>query len=422
MPNNQNMKHAHDRQSLPEYIRGLAAGKFRLKDVAQSTGYSRQWISTLKKNYLLKGDAAFVHGNKGRTPVNKMPYALKKQILSIYQTSYKDVNFSYYVECLREFSNIRTSYRMVYNILHEAGIRSPEQRKVKRKNKIHRPRIRREHEGDMIQLDGTPYAWFYKFGNLERFCISGSVDDATSKITGLYMTENECLYGYMEVLRQTCTKFGVPREAYTDRAAIFCHTPKNTAKLAAWERLEIVKEKHTQWQRILEEMHVNQILAWSPEAKGRVERMWHTLQGQLPQWLYLHGADTVEKANALLPEYIEWYNSHFAVEAHAPSDYWRESPEKLNDILCARFSRRVDRQGCVTFQGTQFYTPSKTFICVDAEVCISERGMYLFYKGLYYPLVPVGNKVQQTVGDSMPQVVENIIHRYLYAFAKEISA
>ena len=306
--------------------------------------------------------------------------------------------------------------------MNEYGIKSPEARKIKKKKIVHRPRLRRAVEGDLLQVDGTPYAWFYKSGDEKRYCLSGGIDDATGKITGLYFTENECLYGYLEVLRQTCRDYGVPREIYSDRAAIFCFTPRGP-KLAQWEKLEVMHEKRTQWQRICEELHIHQILAWSPEAKGRVERMWRTIQGQLPIWLYKHGVKTVDEANKIIGQYIKEFNESYAVQPFDDDNFYIDAPDNLNDILCAQFARRADSRACITFQGTTFYSPTAPdFSRRDVLLCINESGLYVKYMEHYYPLIPTDNYISQVYGDNMPQVVINIIYRYLYAYGKEISA
>lgn len=412
-----------NRAVLPVYVRGLASGKYTLRQAAESTGYSIPWLCNLKKAYQLEGGAVFENKNKGRIPYNKISQATREKVAAIYSAEYADVNFSFFHECLLEFEGIDISLPTLRNILDEYGLRSPEARKVKKKKqKIHRPRIRRECEGDLLQIDGTPFAWFHKSGDLKRYCMVGGIDDATGKITGLYMTENECLYGYMEMLRQTCLSFGIPREIYSDRAAIFCVTPRGR-EMANWERLEVMHEKRTQWQRILEELNINQILAWSPEAKGRVERMWRTLQGQLPAWFFKRGIKTMEEANAALPDFIKWFNKKYAVLPAVDDEFWLDPPENLDEILCAQFPRRADKNAVVFFHQTQFYCPTYDgYAYRDVLVCISERGVFAKYQGKYYPLLPVGQKIQEVAGDTLPIVVQNIVHRYLYAFGKEISA
>lgn len=412
-----------DKAMLPYYVRGLYQNKYTLKQAAESTGYSIDHLCRLRKKYAVLGDKVFEHGGKGHVGYNtKFDAKTRSKIALLYSGVYSDVNFSYFAKCLRDFENIDISVASLRNIMNEYGLKSPESHKRKKKKEVHRPRLRRDCEGDLMQIDGTPYAWFYKFGDEKRYCLTGGIDDATGKITGLYLTENECLYGYLEVLRQTCASYGVPREVYSDRAAIFCVTPKGK-NLTQWEKLEVMHEKRTQWQRICEELHMHQILAWSPEAKGRVERMWRTIQGQLPIWLLKNNISTVEEANKELYRYIESFNRDYSVQAAEDEIFYINAPTNLEDILCAQFPRRVDKAGCIMFQSTQFYAPTAPdFSRRDVTVCINEHGIYAKYLDVYYPLVPVGEFIQEVVGDKMPQVVINIIYRYLYAFAKEISA
>lgn len=407
---------------LPVYVKGLYSGKYTLRQASESTGYTIQHLCFLKKQYSLMGDTLFEHRNRGRPPKNKINPELAQRIALLYSANYSDINFSYFCRCLNEFEGIKISLATLRKIMKDYGLVSPEARKIKKKKVVHRPRLRRDCEGDLMQVDGTPFAWFYKFGDNKRYCLTGGIDDATGKITGLYLTENECLYGYLEVLRQTCSKYGVPREVYSDRAAIFCYTPRGK-NLAQWEKLEVMHEKRTQWQRICEELHIHQILAWSPEAKGRVERMWRTIQGQLPVWLYRNGIQTVEDANREIHRYIESFNKAYAVAPADDDNFYIDPPADLDDILCAQFPRRADSRGCITFQGTTFYAPkAPDFSRRDVLLCVNEEGLFVKYKGSYYPLAPTENFVRQIYGEQMPQVVVNIVYRYLYAFGKEISA
>lgn len=418
---NYSVKFKH-REILPLYVRGLYYRKYTLRQAAESTGYSIDHLCRLRKKYAIAGDSMFEHGNTRRVPKNKIDPELARRIVLLYSAQYSDINFSYFCRCLEDFEGIKISLATLRKIMKEYGLVSPEAHKVKKKKPVHRPRLRRECEGDLMQIDGTPFAWFYKFGDNKRYCLSGGIDDATGKITGLYLTENECLYGYLEVLRQTCQTYGVPREIYSDRAAIFCYTPRGP-NLAQWEKLEVMYEKRTQWQRICEELHIHQILAWSPEAKGRVERMWRTIQGQLPMWLFKNNIKTVDEANRQLHRYIESFNKAYAVEAEDDEIFYIDAPANLKDILCAQFPRRADARGCITFQNTTFYAPAAPdFSRRDVLLCINESGLFAKYMGEYYLLQPTENFVRQTVSDKLPEVVINIIYRYLFAFAKEVSA
>ena len=151
--------------------------------------------------------------------------------------------------------------------------------------------------------------------------------------------------------------------------------------------------------------------------------MWRTIQGQLPIWLYKHGVKTVDEANKIIGQYIKEFNDSYAVLPADDDNFYIDAPDNLNDILCAQFSRRADGRGCITFQGTTFYSPTAPdFSRRDVLLCINESGLYVKYLEHYYPLIPTENYISQVYGDSLPQVVINIIYRYLYAYGKEISA
>lgn len=409
------------KQDLRYYLPGLLAGKYTLQQAANSTGYSVRWLSKLKKRYALYGEDCFIHGNKGRVSSRKTSEDLTNKILALYATDYAGLNFKYFTECLAEYEGINISYPTLRNVMKSAGISSPEAHKPKRK-KVHRPRLRRASEGDLLQLDGTPYQWFQRSGDNKYYDLMGAIDDATGKITGLYMTNNECLYGYCEVMRQTFNTYGRPREVYSDRAAIFCVTPKNKKELTVWEQLAGIHDKKTQWQRILEELNIKQILAWSPQAKGRVERMWLTIQYRLPFWLYKHGITTVEAANKAMPKFIEYFNSRFSVSARL-QPIWLPVPQNIDDILCAQIPRFTDTNGCFSFHSYKFAVVGCNRIArKNFLLCISERGIFAKVDGKYYPVKILDDYIYDVVSNDVPQVLQDIIYRYLYANQKEVSA
>ena len=131
----------------------------------------------------------------------------------------------------------------------------------------------------------------------------------------------------------------------------------------------------------------------------------------------------MEEANAHLHEYIEQFNKSFGVEPAIDDPFWLDPPLNLDDILLTKFPRRADKNGCISFQSVLLYSPETTaFALRDVTVCINESGICALYQGTYYRLIPVGEVVQQAFGDTMSDTVVSIIHRYLFAFAKEISA
>lgn len=407
------------KQYMEYYLQCLINKKLTLREVSQSTGYSITWLSILKHKYIKDGPACLIHGNTGRTPVNKTSAKLRNKLINIYKAEYQDVNFNYYRICLKQYENITVSYSTLRRLLLSAQIKSPEQHKTKKVKTVHRMRPRRIAEGDLVQIDGTPYPWFYKFGDTTNYDLQGAIDDATGKLTGLYFTKNECLYGHLEVLRQTCITYGVPREIYSDRAAIFCVTPRKKPDMNRLELLAELKKEKTQWQRVLSEMSIHQILAWTPEAKGRVERMWRTIQGQLPAFLFRHGAKNMEEANKILHKYMQQFNNNYSVNPISNKKYWMPVPLNLDHILQCRIKRKTNHAGVFSFHAYKFQLDYKYCSYRDMELCISERGISAYIDNQYMPVHIIDDYI--SAGD-MPHVLEDLIYKYLYAPAKEVSA
>lgn len=409
-----------NKKLLPLYIEGVVAGKYTLKQASESTGYSVNWIWTKKNEYLKIGEECFIHKLKGRPSNNKISMELEEKIVNIYINEFQDVNFSYFHDCLIKDYSIEISYSCLRALLKKYKIESPETHRVKGQ-KIHRPRPRREAEGDLVQIDGTPYEWFYKFGNKKKYCMQGAIDDATGKLCALYITENECLYGYNEVYRRMIHRFGIPREAYMDRSAIFAVTPRHKDKLTIEEQLKGLHEHRTQFQRIMDDLCCRQILAWSPQAKGRVERMWKTLQGRLPQEFKMHNIKTVKDANIFLEKYVdEWNNGKFVHEAKKEETFWLPTPseDRLNEILCARFPVKTNAAGVFKFHTYSFTVRGCRYIaCKNFELCISERGLQACIDSKYYD-VELLDFLTDGCG-AQAQVLDNIFYEYLYRNMKE---
>ena len=179
-------------------IEACIKGQCTVKQVATALGISERRVKQIKKEVKENGIKSIQHGNRGRKPKNTISDETKSKILGLRQSyEYEISNFKHFQELLSERENINISYSALYKILRQAGIKSP---KKHRKTKLHHRRKRKTAEGMMLQADGTPFDWFE---NGQKYSLHGFIDDATGKITGLYMCKNECLLGYLEVLRQT---------------------------------------------------------------------------------------------------------------------------------------------------------------------------------------------------------------------------
>lgn len=162
-------------------------------------------------------------------------------------------------------------------------------------------------------MDATPFNWF---GYGKMYSLHGAIDDATGKIVGLYMTKNECLHGYFETVRQIILNHGIPISIYSDRHAIFLST--EAKRITIEDELKGKVCNDTQFGRAMKELGITIITARSPQAKGRVERLWNTLQSRIPVEFRIANITTIDQANEFLKNYIPEFNKQFSVEPEQP--------------------------------------------------------------------------------------------------------
>lgn len=383
-------------------------------------GYSQVQVRKVLRNYRIYGDSAFIHRNSGRKPSTSIPLNVRRKIVSLYKEKFEGYNFTFFAKMLRELYEIFCSDKTVYNILSNAGIKSPENRKEK-KEIVHRTRPRRAHEGELLQIDATPYQWFLWCGDDKYYSLHGSIDDATGKITALYACENECLFGYAELVRRTFFNYpngGHPSAIYSDRAAIFCVSPKDKENMTIQDQLKGLHEKKTQWQRMMDELHVQQILAWSPQAKGRVERMWKTIQGRLPWYLEHYGIKTLDKLNEFLLEYVKIFNDEFSVEPAEKFPVWHKTGLDPDYVLCARYERTLRQNEFFSFEGYRWKIKNVRMRKCKFELCVNEHGIKAFKDGNFYDV----ELADDFYGETTTQVLEAIIYKYYLKDMKEMAA
>lgn len=323
---------------------------FTISQAAEAMGLSERQVKRLKGEFKKQGADALVHKNIGRPPAHAISEDIKEQIIKL-KTSpiFEKANFSHFREILsREKFNIHISYSALHGILTSAGIKSP---KTRRPAKKHRRRKRKAREGILLQMDASPFNWL---NDGQMYSIHGAIDDATGKIAALYMCKHECLHGYFEVMRSVITQNGIPISLYADRHAIFV-SPKD-GKLTVEEELRGVTVKDTQFGRAVSQLGITLIKARSPQAKGRIERLWETLQSRLPIELALSEITTIDAANSFLTEYIQEYNTQFAEEPEDSEKAYRDlSPAiNLDNVLCNIENRTFDHGGVFSFYNRTF--------------------------------------------------------------------
>jgi transposase len=330
-------------------ISKIIDGHITIAEAALSLGISERQIIRLKKGVIAEGAAFLIHKNTDRKPQHALDSKTVADIIHLkHSENYKTANFQHFQELLEREEGIKISYSALHSLLTQASIKSP---KTRRRFKPHRRRKRKAQEGLLIQMDATPFEWF---ASSEKFALHGAIDDATGQIVGLYMTKNECLHGYWETTRQCLLNHGIPVSLYTDRHAIFLST--NASKLSMEDQLAGKVVNATQFGRAMAELGITLIPARSPQAKGRVERLWETLQSRLPVEFKIAGITTIDQANEFFARYIPMFNSAFSVHPEKADSAFRLVPPDLNfdAILCVKLTRCVDAGGVFSFYNRHF--------------------------------------------------------------------
>ena len=340
---------------------------------ALNLGLSRRQINRLINAYKKKGKAAFVHGNKGRKPATTISEATRHDVVDLYRTKYWDANFAHYTELLAKHENIHLSESCVTGMLEAEHIYSPRITRAKKKritkelrdtkeaaktkkeaDKIqenlvevedaHSRRPRCAYFGELEQMDASPYEWFGE----GKTPLHIAVDDATGKITGAYFDDQETLNGYYHIYYQILIRYGIPYKFFTDRRTVFTYKKKNSP--------DIGEDTCTQFAYACKQLGTQIEYSSVPQAKGRVERMFQTLQSRLPVELRLAGITDIKAANEFLDSYIDEFNAKFAL----PSDSIRSvfdtqpSDEQINLILAVLMERTVDSGHCIQFKNRYY--------------------------------------------------------------------
>jgi hypothetical protein len=259
----------------------------------------------------------------------------------------------------------------------QAGLWRAKQRRAKR---VHLPRARRQCLGELVQIDGSHHDWFE--GRSAKCCLIAFIDDATGRVLAARFFEQETTQGYLAVLHELMQRHGAPLALYSDRHGIFTKSGPEDAK-------------PTQFERALLQLNIEPICAHSPQAKGRVERLFQTLQDRLCKAMRLQRIDNIEQANSALAEYLREHNRRFAVKASHPEDMlraWNATAQALADICSLHHQRQLSTQGACKFEGrilqlmpAQPHAPkARAMVDIaqhgDGSLKLSYRGLPLEYR------------------------------------------
>jgi hypothetical protein len=323
-----------------DVLERFGAGKLTAHEAARVLGLSERQLRRLRRAFEKVGRGALVHGSTGRVPVNRTEDDVRAHIVELARTKYAGFNDQHLTEKLLDDEGFILSRATVQRLLRSAGIAAARRR---RPPKHRRRRDRKPQAGLMILWDGSRHEWLEGRGPM--LCLIGAIDDATSEfLPGAHFVGQECSAGYLTVLREICREKGMPHSAYGDQHG----TLKRNDTFWTLEEEMQGEQQPTQVGRALRELGVEQIHALSPQAKGRVERLWGTLQDRLTSELRLAGASTAAEANEVLARFRPTFNQRFAVAPVDTTPAWRSVRRLDLDRICAfRYDRQVGNDNAV---------------------------------------------------------------------------
>ena len=300
-------------------------------------------VRRLLAAYRREGVAALAHGNRGRRPVHALGERVRKLVVELAQGVYLGCNHHHLTELLRERECLYLFRSTVRRILVGAGLKSP------RRRRSPKHRCRRERypqEGMLLQIDGSLHDWLE--GRGPYLTLLAAIDDAAGTVPYALFREKEDAQGYFMLLKEMIERKGIPLALYSDRHGVFQRSPREGETVE--EQLS-GERGPTQFGRALRELGTQAIFALSPQAKGRVERLFGTLQDRLVSELRLAGASTLEEANKVLWEYLPRFNIHFGVPPAQQGSAYREVAQRvdLDGVLCFKYQRTVARDNTVRF-------------------------------------------------------------------------
>jgi len=331
-----------------EIIQRVFRGKLTVGEAALILGVSERQCYRIKGRVSKQGAKGVVHGNRGRPCKRKIQEKTVKRIVELAKGKYRGFNDHHLTEKLKEQEQIELCREKIRRILRSHGISSPRKRRA---NQHRSRRDRRAAEGMMLQVDGSPHDWLE--GRGPALCLIGAIDDASSKVPRAFFEQAESSWAYFRLFSDIFKKHGLAQSIYSDRHSVFWTDREPTLQ----EQL-VNKRPTTEVGRGLEELGVNLILAGSPQAKGRIERLWGTFQDRLVSELRLAGAKTKAQAQAVLERYLPEHNRKFSKPATNAVPAWRKvSSDRIEQALCFKQQRTVAKDNTVSLQGTVFQIP-----------------------------------------------------------------
>ena len=331
-------------QKFRDVLSRWERGELSMMEAGELLGMSERQFRRYRDRYEEAGDEGLRDRRLGKPSMRRVPEGERQRMLGLYRELYGGWNVKHFHEQLRERHNFAWGYSWTKTQLHAAGLVE----RARRRGAHRRKRPRKPCEGMMLHQDGSRFAWLDGQPQLDLIV---TMDDATSTIYSAFLVDEEGTGSSFRGLLETFTALGLPSSLYTDRGSHYFYTPK------AGEPVD--KQQLTQVGRALFRLGIEHIPAYSPEARGRSERMFGTLQERLPKELKLAGITDIEAANRFIAEiYLPSHNARFARPPEiAESAFVTADPAQLADILCVEEERVVSRDNTVAWNGLRLQLP-----------------------------------------------------------------
>ncbi len=345
------------------------------KNLSLKLNSSLKTAYNLVSKYKTLGKQGFIHKNHFNKPKHTLSESLKETIINLYITLDLDINFSHFKDILKRDYDIDLSRSTIYRILRSADLYSPKSRKatikmrdklikekLKNKNKLtkheelivsnhlldsfdaHPRKPRSKYFGELVQIDASQHIWFGK----SKYHLHAGIDDATGRILGAFFDKEETLYGYYNLTKQILENYGIPHQILTDNRTVFNY---NSNGKSSEER-----DTFTQYGFMCHRLGIALSTSSIPQVKGRIERLFRSLQDRLIVEMRLNKIDCIEKANEFLPLFIEQYNEQFSIPINNTIDAFEKQidSDKINESLAIVSSRKTDNGGCIKYQNKYY--------------------------------------------------------------------
>jgi len=323
----------------------VLSGEMTRRDAAAWLGMSERQLRRVVAAYRAEGPAGVVHGNRGRSPVQTLGADARARIVALATGRYAGLNDTHLSEVLASEEGIMVSRSTVRRLRVGAGLVRPRTRRAPRHR---RRRERMARAGMLVQIDGSQHHWLG--AETARVVLLAAIDDATGAVPAALFRAQEDAAGYLELLLELVTSVGCPQAVYHDGHGIFVRPARDRESLAEQLRGE---RDLTQVGRAFQDLGIRSVRAHSPQAKGRVERLFGTLQDRLVAELRLAGITTLAAANAFLPGFLGRFNARFTVPAAEPDLAYQALPAGCDpwQVCCLRYARVVANDGTIGFAG-----------------------------------------------------------------------